>query len=131
MRDRIALLGATVSWRWIDRDREVGDRQTLVFGQRYQDHIGIGRIEQGFVLDHHRRSQLVRSVGSASARSAMTIWPPENPANELCVLDPGRPPCIVEHSRLGRARDILTDGAALSAYPLPPQARSRFDRDLP
>src|SRR6516165_3903006 len=61
----------------------------------------------------------------------MTIWPPENPANELCVLDPRRPPFIVERSRFGRARDIFTDGAALSAYPLPPQTRGRFDRDLP
>jgi hypothetical protein len=55
-----APLGAPVLWRWIDRDRQIRDSQTLVLGQRHQDDVGIGRIEQGFVLDHRRRTQLVR-----------------------------------------------------------------------
>jgi hypothetical protein len=47
-------------WRWIDRDRQIGDSQPLVLGQRHQDDIGIGRIEQGLILDDYRRTQLVR-----------------------------------------------------------------------
>ena len=59
MGQRVTLLGAAVLRGWIDRYREIRDSQTPVLGQRHQDHIGIGRIEQGLIFDHDRRTQLV------------------------------------------------------------------------
>ena len=101
MGKRIAALGATVLRCWIDSDREIWDSQTLILGQRHQDHIGIRRIEQGFILDHHCWTQLVRLLRQGIPPVGENNLTARKAGQWLIAVEPRRAPFLIERRRFG------------------------------
>jgi hypothetical protein len=131
MRKRVTPFRATVLGCRVYYDREVGDDQAQVLGQRHQDDIWVRWIKQRFVLDHHGGTQLVRFLRESISPVGNHDLTTRKLGQRLASLASGRTPLVIKCSRLGRTRDIFSDGTALRSYPLSAQARRSVDGDLP
>ena len=133
MRKRIAASAAPILLCRVYRDRKVGDGQPLVLCQRHQYDVGVSGVEQGFVFDHDRGTQLIRLLRQRIPPVGDDDLTTRKAGQWLIAREARRTPLLIERRRLRRILDIFPDRAALRAYPLPPQAhrfllRFRGDR---